>query len=597
MLIQKVEDNLSPVWGTSITSPPGKTLFRIWAPDEQRVGLALCGQELEMSHAGDGWFSLHCDVQAGAEYQFVLADGTMVADPASHAQVGSLEGPSLLVDHSIYQWKHDDWRGRPWTDAIISEIHVGTFSPEGTFLAAIPRLAELAEIGISAIQLMPVGHFPGDRGWGYDGVLHFAPHNAYGTPDDLKALVDAAHGLGMMVILDVVYNHFGARGNKLSRYASAFFNGDRDTPWGAGIDFDRPEVRRYFLDNACHWLGRFRIDGLRFDAVEHITDTGKPPFLEHLAVSLRESFPDRKLHLIVEDAERRPRLVAHDEDRPLLFSAGWNDDFHHALHVLLTHEHHGHYKPFAAEPTEVLKEVLATGFNSRTSTGKKARVPLYARVSFLQNHDQVGNRLLGDRLVSLIGQDKMDVLTSLLLLTPHIPLLFMGDEYGETSPFHFFADYGGEMATSIRMERPQEARNFGNVPRDLKIEDLPDPIGRETFLSSKLDWQKAESASGRRTRKLIRELTHLRFKHVVPLLPMGPPLVQVAATRAGIIAVDWQFGDDCLQLRANFSEMPCNATPVSGSTIWRCGGKFHGPEMPPMSLLIAVDSKSPRSDR
>jgi maltooligosyltrehalose trehalohydrolase len=587
MLFEHVAGTAPARWGATIVSP-NRALFRLWAPDEQRISLEIDGKNTEMRRHEDGWYSLLCGAEPGQSYQFILSDGTAVADPASNAQSDALDGPSLLIDHDAYRWKNENWRGRPWEEAVIYELHIATFSEKGTFLGAIPYLPELANIGITAIELMPVAHFPGDRGWGYDGVLHYAPHNAYGTPDELKALVDAAHGLGMMVILDVVYNHFGPVGNMLTRYASAFFNEERHTPWGAGVDFDREEVRQFFSQNAHYWLSSFRMDGLRFDAVEHIVDRRKPSFLYELTSSLRAAFPDRHVHLIAEDAERRKHLVAYDhEDRPVLFSASWNDDFHHALHVLMTKERSGHYLRFADEPTAIVREVLATGFNHKTSPELVARVAPQSRVGFLQNHDQVGNRMLGERLVSMIGQDKMDALTAVLLSVPHIPMLFMGDDYGENNSFHFFADYDGEIGDAVRTGRPDEAKNFGDVPEDLNVNEIPDPLARRTFDCSKLDWKKAATESGLLTRQRIAGLIRMRREHIVPLLKV-PEYVVLHSGPAGVISIDWVFRDGCLQVRANLSDKPTEVPTVDNNIVWKQGALTETGAIQPLSVYIAV---------
>ncbi len=575
------------LWGPRLLAP-GRAEFRIWAPDQRCMAVVINKRTTAMTEEGGGWFSAEAAADPGSLYQFALSDGTKVSDPASQAQAYGVEGPSVLVDQGLYRWKHADWRGRPWNEAVIYELHIGTFTEEGTFRAAITRLGDLARVGITALEIMPVAQFPGSRGWGYDGVLHFAPHNAYGTPDDLKALIDAAHGHGIMVILDVVYNHFGPLGNALARYASPFFNSRRATPWGVAVEFDEPAIRRFFTENALYWLQHFRFDGLRLDAVEHIKCTQKTPFLQELAQTVRRRIPDRHVHLTVEDNERRPELVAYSGDgEPLHFSAGWNDDFHHAAHVIATGEASGHYKPYEHAPSTILKEILATGFWSRSVGGNRKvgqTIPL-SRVAFLQNHDQIGNRALGERLRTLVPPDLLDVLTSLLILSPQVPLLFMGDDYGETRPFHFFADYEGEIADAIRKNRPGEAVRFGGKPQD--AERIPDAVDPRTLASSKLNWRRAESGEGERERTKLSELLDLRMRHIVPILA-PPKRVVVRPSPEGLIAIDWHFRLATLQLRANVSKEQQAFPRVKGTVIWSIGRPAEASMLMAPGILFAV---------
>ncbi|WFU50457.1 malto-oligosyltrehalose trehalohydrolase [Sinorhizobium terangae] len=562
-------------WGASLISADAG-YFRLWAPDERAVRLILNGTAHEMKALDDGWFEHSLTARAGDLYCFQLSDGSLVADPASSAQQNGPSGPSILVDQAAYDWKETSWRGRPWEEAIISELHIGTFTPEGTFRAAGERLAHLADAGITAIEIMPVAEAPGMRGWGYDGVLHFAPHHAYGTPDEFKALVDRAHSLGLMVLLDVVYNHFGPEENALPRYAADFFNKDSATPWGASIAFEQEPVRRFFIENALCWLGDFRFDGLRIDATEQIRDSRKPHILVEMAREIRETFPERHVHLVVEDAHRRRSLVGRGpEGIAELFTASWNDDLHNALHVVATGETKGHYKPFAAETWRKIREAMAEGFalpakgTEISSHWTGDRLPPEARVNFLQNHDQIGNRAFGERLISLVGEDLMRVLTATLMLVPQVPLLFMGEEYGETQPFCFFADYEGEIAEAVRSGRQGEAENFGGMPRGKTIADLPDPLDPRTFAASKLRWDRAESPAGRRHLAFIRELADIRQRHIAPLLKQpGVPDHRILPTGDGLVAVDWLFGSAVLALRINLTDQARPVPAYSGAPIF-----------------------------
>ncbi|MCZ4094568.1 malto-oligosyltrehalose trehalohydrolase [Sinorhizobium psoraleae] len=584
-------------WGASFTSADAGR-FRLWAPDERAVSLILNGAAHEMQALDGGWFELSVKAQAGDRYCFQLSDGSLIADPASSAQQSGPSGPSILVDHCAYRWETSSWRGRPWGEAIICELHTGTFTPEGTFRAAGERLAHLADAGITAIEIMPVAQYPGMRGWGYDGVLHYAPHHAYGTPDDLKAFVDAAHSLGIMVLLDVVYNHFGPEENALPRYAAGFFNTDRATPWGASIAFEQDAVRRYFIENALYWLGDFRFDGLRLDATEQIRDSREPHILVEMAREIRETFPERHVHLVVEDAHRRRSLVARkSRGIPELFTAAWNDDLHNALHVAATGETKGHYQPFAVDTWWKIREAMAEGFAS-PAEGKEIsspwtgdRVPPQARVNFLQNHDQVGNRAFGERLASLVGEDLMRVLTATLMLVPQVPLLFMGEEYGETQPFCFFADYQGQIAEAIRSGRQREAENFGGMPHGATMADLPDPLDPRTFASSKLQWDRAESPAGRRHVAFIRELADIRQRHIAPLLEKpGLPDHRILPTDDGLVAVDWQFGSSVLQLRINLTDEAGAVPPIIGQPIFTMSGERAATagELPGPGIVAAV---------
>ena len=480
-------------WGPSVMDD-GRVQFRLWAPAEDHVTLLVGERDFAMQRAADGWHEVETDLAGpGDRYAFRLSDGSEIPDPASHAQEGDVEGRSIVIDHAGYEWQ-TEWQGRPWEEAILYELHIGTFTPEGTFRAALNRLAHLSDLGITAIEIMPVAQFAGQRGWGYDGVLHYAPHTAYGTPDDLKALVDAAHGHGIMVLLDVVYNHFGPVGNILPRIAPTFFHPERHTPWGAALAFERDAVRHYFIENALHWILDYRLDGLRLDATEQIEDESDNHVLIELAETIRQSVPDRPVHLVVEDLLSRKSLLNRDGGDVHHYTAGWNDEFHHALHVIATGERQGHYAAFTEDPHAALREATAKGFihadrtKDRVGPPPQDRLPPLVNVNFLQNHDQIGNRAFGDRLSTLADPALLQVMTALLMLAPPAPMLFMGEEYGETQPFLYFADFDGELARAVREGRRKEAEKFGGMTEGQTVDDLPDPISDETFQRSKLDW-------------------------------------------------------------------------------------------------------------
>ncbi|HEY4166201.1 MAG TPA: malto-oligosyltrehalose trehalohydrolase, partial [Reyranella sp.] len=481
-----------------------RTRFRLWAPSQPRVAVEIEGRQLPMTRQPDGWFEAEAQCAPGASYLYRLSTGEAVPDPASRAQAADVHGPSLVVDPGAYRWRHPEWTGRPWPETVLYELHAGTY---GGFAGVAADLDRLAGLGITAVELMPVSDFPGTRNWGYDGVLPFAPDHAYGTPDELRALVDAAHERRLMMFLDVVYNHFGPDGNYLGLYAPQFFCNDVKTPWGAAIDFRQPPVRRYFIENALHWLAEYRFDGLRFDAVHAIAD---PQWLDEMAAEIRRTVTGRHVHLILEHDGNVADHLRHGYD------GQWNDDAHHALHVLLTGEGDGYYSDYADAPAQRLARCLAEGFAyqgepSAHRQGEKrgtpsADLPPTAFVLFLQNHDQVGNRPLGDRLTALAHPDALKAAITLQILAPNIPLLFMGEERMSRAPFRFFTDFHGDLATAVREGRRKEFASFTRFSG----EDIPDPNAIETFEHSKVPAADDDS--------FHRALLRVREKEIVPRL-------------------------------------------------------------------------------
>ncbi len=350
-------------WGAEYVAA-GEVRFRLWAPGQEKVTLRIDGEDTEMSRTDDGWFELLATgIVPGTEYNYVLADGSVVPDPAARGQKADVNGPSLVIDPTSYVWKHPEWKGRPWEETVVYELHVGTFTTEGTFRAAIDKLPYLVELGVTMIEVMPVAHFGGNRGWGYDGVLLYAPHVAYGPPEDFKAFIDAAHGHGLSVVLDIVLNHFGPEGNYLPLLAPDFFHKERSTPWGAGIAYDHDPVRRYISECALYWLEEFNLDGLRFDAIDQIEDTSEKHVLIEIAERIRAEIPEREIHLTTEDSRNVIFLHPRDKDgRAPLFTAEWNDDFHNAIHVFATGETHAYYQDFAKQPEKLVARILAEGF-------------------------------------------------------------------------------------------------------------------------------------------------------------------------------------------------------------------------------------------
>jgi maltooligosyltrehalose trehalohydrolase len=567
----------------------GLTRFQFWAPDCATVDLEIEGRPSQaMRTEAEGWFRLETRCGAGARYRYRIGPDLVVPDPASRAQDGDVMGPSIVTDPNLYSWGNDTWRGRPWHEAVLYEIHVGI---AGGFRALADRLPRLADLGITAVELMPVAEFPGSRNWGYDGVLPFAPEAAYGAPDDLKALVDRAHGLGIMVIQDVVYNHFGPEGNHLGSYASVFFRQDIRTPWGPAIDFKHPVIRRFFIENALYWLEEFQFDGLRLDAVHAIPDRG---WLLDLSRAVADRFGDRRaIHLILENDNNDAGLLEG------AFTAQWNDDAHHAAHVLITGEAEGYYADYAKAPAQMLARCLAEGFafqGDRSEYRDGARrgspsghLPPTRFVFFLQNHDQVGNRAFGERLAAIADGDVLRVGVALLLLAPQIPLVFMGEEYGARKPFLYFTDYSGDLAEAVRDGRRHEFRKFAAFAAEAAQREIPDPNKESTFLSSMLASDCAD-ADGQDWWLFYRHLLNLRRSAIVPRL------VRARAAGAEPLGVSallarWILGDGAkLSLAANFGVHPVAFTPPAGRRLFACGGIEAAPGgvLPGHSFLAIV---------
>ena len=561
--------------------------FQLWAPAARRVELSLetTGRFLAMHDTGDGWHRLVTDqAPPGTRYRYRIDEHAVVPDPASRFQPEDVHGPSEVVDPDAFVWTDTAWRAPRWEQMVFYELHVGTFSPDGTFAGVQARLDSLAELGVTAIELMPVADFPGRWNWGYDGALLFAPDSQYGRPDDLKALVDACHARGLAVILDVVYNHFGPEGNYLGLYAPDFFDAGRATPWGAGLDLDGPRsatVRAFFGDNALYWLEEYRRDGLRLDAVHALHDESPTHFLEEIAARV-EAGPGthRRVYLVLENDANEARYLRPRPGGRRLFAGQWNDDIHHALHVIATGEHDGYYADYP-DPLASLARCLTAGFDfqgqhsayrGRPRGESTEGVPLTAFVSFLQNHDQVGNRALGERLSALAPQAAARAVTALILLAPSPPLLFMGQEWEASQPFLFFSDFGPDLAAKVREGRRAEFRRFPAFAEEAARAAIPDPQDRKTMERSRLDWAALVLPEHRAAWEWTRELLHLRRREIVPRLGAGA--ADAAAVRFADrgLAVQWTFGDRAvLRLVANLGPTPApRPTPPRGSLLARC---------------------------
>src|SRR6185503_13113448 len=490
-LAQRITADHAMPFGAEVLTGGG-VRFRLWAPAAKRVELICQDHACPMERSGD-WFECR-DAAAGPGtlYRYRIDGELFVPDPASRFQPQDVDGPSEVIDPRAYKWSDHAWNGRPWSEAVIYELHVGTFTPQGTYKGAQAKLPALAELGITAIELMPLSDFAGKRNWGYDGVLPYAPDCAYGRPEDLKALIDAAHAAGLMVFLDVVYNHFGPKGNYLPRYAPKFFTERHKTPWGAAIDFTNDVVRQYFVHNVLYWLEEYRFDGLRFDAVHAIIDDSPRHILDDIAAAA----PAGK-HLVLENDANQARFLG-----PKKFTAQWNDDSHHGYHVLATGESDGYYVAYADSPAKHLARCLAEGFayqgekspfNDEPRGEPSKHLSPSCFVDFLQNHDQIGNRAFGERLLSLSNERALKALSAIQLLAPSPPLLFMGEEWGCQQPFLFFCDFDGELGESVRKGRREEFSRFA-VFKDPKVrERIPDPLAESTFKQSALDWGKRDS--------------------------------------------------------------------------------------------------------
>lgn len=511
----------------------------LWAPQARQVALVLDGHDHAMQRDAQGNWSVMVPAVPGTPY-LLRVDGHVFADPASRGQVGDVHGHSQVMRDN-FDWQAD-WTGRDWSEAVLYELHVGTFTPQGTLAAATERLGELAELGITAIELMPLGQFAGQRGWGYDGVLPFALHPTYGEPDDLRRLVDRAHGVGMMVILDLVMNHFGPEGAYLHRISPDFFDPARQTPWGAAIDFSQDAVRDYWCECAEHWLGAFRLDGLRLDAVHQIQGPGADVFLHEFARRVRALRPDQPLHLVVEDDRNLPDLRQNGYD------ASWNDDFHHAVHCLLTAEDHGYYASFARDPMADLAHALARGHveegqprppRPQPRGADCGHLPPTAFVNAIQTHDQIGNRACGERLLTLADPQAVRLVYALLLVAPYIPMLFMGEERGARTPFLFFADYQDDLAQAVRQGRAAE------FDHDAGFAKAPDPLDPQAFLQSRMAWESPDAGAWL---DLTRRALRFRQGHVVPLLQSGRRSAQVTRQGARGLVASWQFGAGMLRI-------------------------------------------------
>ncbi|MCB5177369.1 malto-oligosyltrehalose trehalohydrolase [Microvirga lenta] len=565
--------------------------FALWAPTAQEVALVLDGAERPLTQEDGGWHRLTVpEARAGSRYAFRIDGGLVVPDPASRFQPDDVHRESVVVDPAAYTWSDGSWTGRPWEETVLSELHVGTATPEGTYAGLMGKLEDLRDAGITAIELLPLAEFPGSRNWGYDGVLHYAPDAAYGTPDDLKRLVDRAHALGLMVFIDVVYNHFGPSGNYLHAYAKSFFTERHQTPWGAGINFDGSDataVRDFFVHNAIYWLEEYHADGLRFDAVHAILDDSEKHILAEIAERARAALPNREVHLVLENDANEARWLGRDGGRPRLHTAQWDDDLHHSWHTLLTGEADGYYVDYADRPVERLGRCLAEGFayqgepsahrDGEPRGEPSAHLPPSAFVGFLQNHDQIGNRAFGERIGDLASPERLALARAGLLLSPQIPLLYMGEEWAASTPFLYFVDFAEDEALSnaVREGRRREFANFKSFAEG-GHDQIPDPTLEETFTRSKLDWQERSKSPHAEVLAETRRLLELRQAEVVPLTKTRFIEARSSQPKPGLLDVVWRYEGGTLRFVANFGESPAEVEVGStGSAIWSSSNVEH----------------------
>ena len=550
----------------------GTTRFRLWAPGARQVELWLeePGRAVAMPRDAGGWAEyVTREAPAGTRYRFRIDGELLVPDPAARFQPGDVHGASEVVDPLAHAWADTAWIGLPPERLVFYELHVGTFTAAGTHAAVAERLDHLVALGVTALELMPLADFPGRRGWGYDGVLLYAPEATYGRPEDLKALVDAAHARGLAVFLDVVYNHFGPEGNYLHRYAPDFFNPRHQTPWGDGINYDGPGsevVRAFMIHNALYWIEEYHLDGLRLDAVNAIVDESPRHLLEELARAVADGpARERRVHLVLENGANEARYLRRADGGRPLYQAQWNDDVHHALHILLTGERGGYYGDYQP-PLPHLGRCLAEGFAfqgewSAYRGGARGEssvdVPPTAFVGFLQNHDQIGNRALGERITALASPDAVRAATAVLLLSPAPPLLFMGEEWAAPEPFLFFSDLGPDLGPLVSEGRRREFARFPEFADPATRERIPDPQAESTFRRSSLDWSHARAAVHKDWLAFHQALLALRTREVAPLLADEPvPAVSWKALGETALEVAWTFPTGTLRLVANLGAAP-----------------------------------------
>lgn len=579
-------------WGTRVTK--AGVCFRLFAPAlrdaDPPPGLLIDREPepLPMRSLGEGWFeSVNAHAHPGSLYRFRLPDGHVVADPASRFQPQDVHGASEVVDPLAFEWNDAGWYGRPWAEAVLYELHVGAFTPEGTFQAAAARLDHLAATGITAIELMCLTDFPGLRSWGYDGVLLFAPDSAYGRPEDLKAFIDAAHARGLLVLLDVVFNHFGPEGNDLPSYFPQIFSQEHRTAWGSGLNFDGPgctEVRELILESALYWIEEFHADGLRLDATHEMHDNSAKHILEELAERVHTfaaaQVPPRHVHLILENEDTLGRRLTRTPGGEVMaYSAQWNHAIDHLLGAALAGECSAH-DPQNTHEIEEIGKALAEGFVAAATNCQPAaaevRVPPTAFVSFIQTHDLVGNRPFGDRLHSLAAPEAVRAVAAVYLLAPQVPMLFMGEEWAASTPFPYFCDFHGDLAEAVRKGRCEDMSKTGQLCAD-ELKRVPDPGAESTFRCAQLRWEELEAEPHRGQLDWYKRVLTARRDHVVPLLrSLAQACGHFDVLGAAALTVSWQLPEGVvLRLAANLCRSASPKFSPGGEVFW-----LEGTEVP-----------------
>lgn len=551
--------------------------FLVWAPFARTVEVQFESHTRVITALQNGPHGYFCgtvqNVSPGSTYFYRLDQTISRPDPASRYQPQGVHGPSEVIS-SQFDWQDSGWKGLPLDRLVIYEIHVGTFTPEGTFDAVIPRLAALADLGVNTIELMPVAQFPGSRNWGYDGVYPFAVQNSYGGPEGLRRLVNAAHKLGLGVALDVVYNHLGPEGNYLRNFGP-YFTDRYKTPWGEALNFDGPfsdHVRRFFISNALYWISDFHLDALRLDAIHAIVDTSALPFLEELTRDVQSLAASlgRSVHVIAESDLNDARVVRPRAVGGFGCGAQWTDDFHHSLHTLLTREKTGYYESFGS--IEHLAKAYTSGFvysgqhspyRERQYGNSSADIPARRFVVFGQNHDQVGNRAQGDRLSTIVDFERLKLAAGAVLLSPFLPLLFMGEEYAEPAPFQYFVSHADEaLIEAVRKGRKEEFSRF-----DWQ-QDIPDPQSRETFDRSRLNWSLRDKGKHLTLRSFHGELLSLR-RSIPTLSNLSKDCTKTLVCGEACLVLDRMDASGRVAAIFNFGEKTARARFPGGSNRWR----------------------------
>jgi maltooligosyltrehalose trehalohydrolase len=540
-------------FGTEIF--PESTVFHLYAPGCREIRLELNGSSelLPMYFRGEGWYEREVPgVAAGSLYRFVLPDGERVPDPASRFQPQDCFGPSEVIDPRAYRWNDVNWRGRPWEEMVLYELHVGAFTEAGSFRSAMERLDHLEHLGITGIELMPMADFPGERNWGYDGVLLFAPDSVYGRPEDLKAFIDAAHARGIAVIFDVVYNHLGAEGNLIPKYWPQFYSPVHENAWGKVPNFDAEgweQLREFIVHNALYWLEEFHGDGLRVDASNAMVDCSSCHILDEISERVRSAAGERPIHLILEDEHvAANRLLSNGAERTKSYTAQWNHQMANLRELPLEAPQY--------EKTEIVARMVAFGFGGmQGEDAVDCRVPSQSYVSFLQTHDLVGNDLTGQRIYAKAPVAAIRALSAIYLLVPQIPMLFMGDEWGASTPFPFFCDFRGDLAQKISSGRLKFLQKLG--VEGATMEDMPDPLAPETFHCAHLDWSELEQAEHAEWLAWYRRILQVRREEIVPLLRSGTGKCGgYEVIGPGQFVATWTLATDAqLTLEANLSEI------------------------------------------